>query len=191
MIEQETENKVLPVWVRRCLLNKDGLSNALPQYSQGNMVRSFAFLIILAVWLCEARVTLGLWLSVMEDDPFSLRRGRVSDFFPFVDFSSPLKLISWLSIIDLFLLEMLLTLDGESDADGEATEEADERDDDLDKSNVKLLGSDVRDSFSGLVEDDKDEKDRDDEEDAGDLTSDMERSNGLSVHMYQRKKWVN
>jgi len=31
------------------------------------------------------------------------------------------------------------------------------------------------------VEDERDEKDSEDEEDAGDLTSDMERSNGLSV----------
>lgn len=113
--------------------------------------------------------------------PFSLRRG---EFLPIVDFSSLLKLISWLSIIVFPLLETLLTLDGESDADGEAIEEADERDDDLDKSKVKLLGSDVSDIFSWLVEDERDEKDSEDEEDAGDLTSDMERSNGLSVHQY-------
>lgn len=109
--------------------------------------------------------------------PFSLRR---DEFLPIVDFSSLLKLIS-LSIIVFPLLETLLTLDGESDADGEAIEEADERDDDLDKSKVKLLGSDVSDIFSWLVEDERDEKDSEDEEDAGDLTSDMERSNGLSV----------
>lgn len=109
--------------------------------------------------------------------PFSLRRDEV---LPIVDFSSLLKLIS-LSIIVFPLLETLLTLDGESDADGEAIEEADERDDDLDKSKVKLFGSDVSDIFSWLVEDERDEKDSEDEEDAGDLTSDMERSNGLSV----------
>jgi len=42
-------NTFSPVCVLRCLRRSDGLSNALPQYSHGSIVRSRAFFTITGV----------------------------------------------------------------------------------------------------------------------------------------------
>lgn len=89
-----------PVWVRRWRRSKEGRSNALPQYSQGNIVRSRGFLIKL---FATGALMLIIFLSLFVS--------TVNLVFPFGKFNivNGVVVFVWVDVVDGLELDVSLT----------------------------------------------------------------------------------
>ena len=140
--------------VLRCRRRREGLSNALPQYSQGNIVLSLGFFTTIDV--TGAGLLIGSGDSAFSGD------GRL----PFVCATE--------TNFDLMLFILLWRMEFCGDS-------VNDPNDDLDF--IDRSSDPVSDGFWFSFCDDMDnddEEDRDEAED-GDATKDIDRSNGLSV----------